>query len=128
MKVAIDTNILLRLLVADNKILLEKATSLISKYSFKEIYISSTVILEIFYVLKSVYEWPIDKILDAIESILNSEEFSVDDEIAIRLALVKARKKQPFYDSFIGETGALKNLKTYTFDKKFKNDKSFIVI
>ncbi len=44
MKIAIDTNVLVRLISNDNKILVTKSKNLIKKYSTKEIFISYGVI------------------------------------------------------------------------------------
>jgi predicted nucleic-acid-binding protein len=128
MKAAIDTNILIRLLTADNKGLLQKAESFISKHSTKEIFIAYGVILEAYFVLKTHYKWENPIILDAIEHVLNADEFSVENDTAIRLAIAKARKGQPFFDSVIGEIGATRNLKTYTFDKKLNKNSAFSVV
>ncbi len=84
--------------------------------------------MENYCVLKSFYAKKIDLILDAIEKILNADEFYVENETAVRLALNKAKKGHPFYDSLIGEIGALRNIKTHTFDKNFKKNKNFVVI
>ena len=128
MKIAIDTNILIRILTADNKTLLQKSEKLIAKYSTKEIFIAYGVILEIHFVLKSFYKWEVALILDAIEHILNANEFQIENEIAVRLAVIKAKKGLPFCDSLIGEIGALKNLKTYTFDKGLKKSSTFTLM
>ena len=126
MKTAIDTNILIRLLTADNKSLLQKAERLISNHSTNEIFIAYGVILETYFVLKSFYKWENGVILDALQHILNADEFHVEHEAALHLAITKARKDQSFYDAVIGEVGAVRNLKTYTFDKRLKKNSILI--
>ncbi len=128
MKIAIDTNILVRLISTDNKALVDKVKNLIKKYSTKEIFISYGVIWETYYVLKSFYQKKEGMILDALENILNADEFIIENEVAVRLALTKARRGHPFYDALIGEVGALRNVKTYTLDKGLRDNKNFVVI
>ena len=128
MKIAIDTNILLRIISNDDPIFVGKARNLIERYSTKEIFVSYGVIWETYCVLKSFYAYKLDRIYDALEDVLNTDEFSVENETAVRLALAKARKGQPFYDSLIGEIAAVKNLKTYTFDRGLKSNSSFVVV
>ncbi|MCR4336867.1 MAG: PIN domain-containing protein [Candidatus Omnitrophica bacterium] len=128
MKIAIDTNILIRLISNDDKKLVEKARNLIKKYGSEEIFISYGVIWETYCVLRSFYENKDEQILGALENILNADEFYIENETAVRLALAKAKKGQPFYDSLIGEMGALRNVKTYTFDKGLSTNKNFVVI
>lgn len=128
MKAALDTNILLRLLTADNEAALRKAQQLVSAFSSKELFVSYGVLTEVYFVLTSRYKWEPSLIFNALESVLNTDQFSVENETAVRLALAKARKGQPFYDSLIGEIAAVKNLKTYTFDQKLKTNSSFVVI
>ncbi|VAX37537.1 hypothetical protein MNBD_UNCLBAC01-1934, partial [hydrothermal vent metagenome] len=105
MKIAIDTNILVRIISNDDKSLVNKAKTLIKKHSTKEIFISYGVIWETYCVLKSFYKSKVDQIMDAFENILNADEFYVENEMAVRLALNKAKRGQPFYDSLIGEIG-----------------------
>jgi len=128
MKIAVDTNILVRLVTHDDAELFRKVSKLVTKHSTKEIFVSYGTILELSYVLFKCYEWSKEDVADAVEQVLNADEFLVEHEMPLRLALAKFRKGFTFFDSAIGEVGAIKNLKTYTLDKKLKKNASFVVI
>ena len=128
MKAAVDTNILLRLITKDDEKLFQKISKFLKKYGKDEVFVSASVIMEMTFVLKACYDWPQAEILTAVELIINSEQFYIDQEPALRQAIVKCRKGFTMYDAFIGEVGAAKNLKTYTLDKKLKSNSSFVVL
>ncbi|MBI3314320.1 MAG: PIN domain-containing protein [Candidatus Omnitrophica bacterium] len=128
MKIALDTNVLVRVITVDKEEMVSRARGLIKKYGPKEIFITYGVVLETYYVLKTFYGFDEKGTLGAIRDILNVEQFSFEHEIAVRLALSKAEKGFGFYDALIGEIAGSKNLKTCTFDKGLKNNKNFEVI
>lgn len=128
MKVALDTNILVRLIVKDDKVLVEKAARFIEKYDAKEIFIVYGVIFELYFVLRSGYKYPDAWIIDEIEELMRVDRFCFEHEVALRTAFMKCRKGQPFKDAIIGEIALARNVKTATFDKALKNNSSYIVI
>ncbi len=129
MKAAFDTNIILRMILEDNKDQLAKARQIIHKY--KEdgaLFVSSLVFLEMFFVLSKLLNWSKEQIYHAFEEILCVREFSFENELALRMAISQIRKDIDFSDALIGQIGQIRNLKTYTFDKNLKNDSAFIVL
>lgn len=128
MKAAIDTNILVRIISNDQPALVKKANVFIKKFGANEIFVAYGVIWETYYVLKHFYALKADVLLDVIEDIMNVDEFFIENDRALRLAIAKARKGVAFYDALIGEIGALKNVKTYTFDKGLRKNSSFVVL
>jgi predicted nucleic-acid-binding protein len=128
MKIALDTNVLVRMITGDNEDMLSKANHLVKKYGPREIFIPYGVILETYYVLRKVYEFPSDKALSAVADLLKIEQFSCEHEVAIHLALAKCAKGFSFNDALFGEIAGIRNVKTYTFDKGLKNNKNYEMI
>lgn len=129
MKAAFDTNIILRLILEDNKDQLARARHLIQKH--KEdgaIFVSSIVFLEMYFVLSKLLNWSKGQIYQTFEEILCVREFSFENELALKMAISEVRKDIPFSDALIGQIGQIRNLKTYTFDKNLKGDSAFIVL
>src|SRR5258708_6024228 len=106
MKVAFDTNILVRFIINDDAKMVSTALALINRHGHKEIFISTGALLETFYVLRSVYGLSKEQVLIKIEDLLRIEQFNFEHEIPIRLALAKSSKGTGFYDALIGEIGA----------------------
>lgn len=128
MKIAVDTNILIRLITGDIKDLVIKAQKMVDSYGKDDIFIAYGVIMEVYFVLKHHYKFPEGAALDAIEDILKIRQFSIEHRVAVQLAINKSRNKFSFYDALIGEIGILKNLKTQTFDKNLGKNTSFEVL
>ncbi len=128
MKIALDTNVLVRLITGDNEAMLAKADHLVKKYGPKEIFISYGVILETFYVLRKVYGFSEELALNAVEDVLKVEQFCCEQAIAIHLALSKCARGFNFNNALFGEIAATRNVKTYTFDKGLKQNKNFEII
>ena len=128
MKIAVDTNVLVRIITNDNAEMLAKAKNLVKKHGPKEIFIAYGVILETYYVITTVYGFSKEKALAAIEDTLKVEQFNCEHEVAIHLALAKAAKGFSFNDALFGEIGGARSLKTHTFDKGLKHNKNFEMI
>ena len=128
MKIAVDTNILVRLITKDNKPLLEKATHVLDSYDTGEIFVVSGVVFELYFVLKALYKQTDEWILNELENLMRVDTFSFEHEVALRTAFMKCRKGQPFKDAVLGEIAMTRNVKTLTFDRKLKSNSSFIVL
>lgn len=129
MKVALDTNIVLRLLLEDNKEQLNKARRIIKENNKDgDVFISSVVFLEMYFVLTKFYQWLDMDVFLAFDRILHVKQFFFENELAVRMAISRTKKGVDFSDALIGQIGSLRNIKTYTFDKKLKRDSAFIVI
>ena len=128
MKIALDTNVLVRIITGDNPEMAAKAKNLVKKHGPKEIFIAYGVILEVYYVITTVYGFSKEEALAAIEDTLKVEQFSCEHEMAIHLALAKSAKGFSFNDALFGEIAGIRNLKTHTFDKALKQNKNFEMI
>jgi uncharacterized protein len=87
-KLFIDTNIWLRYFLNDEKKQFEKVKSLISDIEAGKVrpYTSSIVILEITYVLKSVYKLKHEEVLDIVEAIKSVRGMTIIDRTDFDLA------------------------------------------
>ncbi|MFC1617166.1 PIN domain-containing protein [Candidatus Margulisiibacteriota bacterium] len=119
---ALDTNILVRFLVNDNKTqsllvrdLFQKAEEINSVF-----YIPINIILELHAVLKSIYKYPRNKIILAIEALSLMNIFIFENIQVLRNSIIKANASNyDFPDLLIGYNAKLNNcLTTLTFDKK----------
>ncbi|MES2058507.1 MAG: type II toxin-antitoxin system VapC family toxin [Pseudomonadota bacterium] len=73
MTVALDTNVLIRLMVEDDKAQLVIARDLLSR----DCSISATVLLEVEWVLRSFYRWPREVIAESLGEIIDLPTVSV---------------------------------------------------
>ena len=128
MKIAFDTNMIVRMLVHDDEMRLKKIVGIIEKHGKKDIFICYGTLIESYFVLTKIYDFTKEQTLAAFEDLLKIEQFSFEHETALRLAIAKSRKGFEFYDSLIGEIGSTRNIKTCTFDKKLKSNSSFNVL
>ncbi len=89
MKLFLDTNVLLRVFLEDNKPQLEICKKLISQIEEGKfnVYTSSIVFLEMSYVLKSVYKIPYQEIIKILDSVLEIRGITIIEKTNIKLAL-----------------------------------------
>ena len=127
--IALDTNVLVRYFTEDDPTQFQHVEQLFKKYNQDgEIFISVVVLMELSWVLESCYDWSKEEFCDVLEGILRCSQFTIENPLAVRMAVSRARKKQDFSDALIGQIGVRKNAKTYTFDKALKNDDAFVII
>lgn len=93
---AIDTNILLRYLVDDDHVQAAQARSLIDRNG---IFVSSTVILEAEWVLRSGYGFRAAQCVEALERLAGLPNVTLDDPAAIAKALAWTREGLDFADA-----------------------------
>lgn len=129
--IAVDTNILVRFLTHDDQGQFDRVEHLFRKYSGSgEIFIAALVILEMNWVLSSLYGWAPERFYDAVEDILCCPSFVVESDGKVRNALNACRRNSrlDFSDALIGYTGAQRGLTTYTFDKQLRGVSFFCVL
>lgn len=88
-KIFFDTNLWIRWLLHDNPHQFEQVKSLLTSNESGEIqiYTSSIVILEVSYVLKSVYEFKFEEIVESLEGIQTIKNITILENTNIQLAL-----------------------------------------
>lgn len=82
--IAVDTNVIVRLLVADDSAQSSKARALFER---EDIWIGTTVLLETAWVLEAVYELPIERVIKGLRAVLGLPNVSTENPAALALAL-----------------------------------------
>ncbi len=127
--IAIDTNILVRHLTEDDPAQLKLVHTLFkANNQAGAVFISLIVLLELNWVMESCYRWERDKFCNAAEDILRCPQFTVENPLAVRMAVGRCRKGKDFSDALIGQVGTSRGVKTYTFEKNLKTDSAFIIL
>jgi predicted nucleic-acid-binding protein len=99
---AIDTNVLIRLLVNDDQAQHAKVKKLFNDLGESEqVYVSLVVITELVWVLESGYGFDRAKISDTLDFLLEVGQVSFQNSIAIYSALRMYRKGADFADALI---------------------------
>ncbi|MHB8744272.1 MAG: PIN domain-containing protein [Sulfuricaulis sp.] len=85
----IDTNVLVRFLVRDDKTQFEKARKLIKREvsAGRRVFVDQLVIMETEWVLRSRYAVPKSQIIEAISGLLDAADIQFEDEPVIEQAL-----------------------------------------
>lgn len=115
---AVDTNVLVRLLTRDDTDQTEAAEAFISKGAW----VSHLVLAETLWVLDSVYDLSRAQIATALEMLLNHRELSVQDADVVTAALGHYRKRSAvdFSDCLVLEIARKAgHLPVGTFDRNF---------
>ena len=119
---AIDTNILVRFLVKDDLKQADLVYRLFSKAreTGEKLFVPSCVVLELIWVLGSVYKASREKILNALESLLYLPELEFENRAAIQTFVRIAKQKAvDLSDVLIGSVAKEKGCESViTFDKK----------
>jgi predicted nucleic-acid-binding protein len=118
----IDTNVLLRFLIADSKAEKEKFKKLLKETSSekKRLLVPLMVVIELAYVLEKVYKLPKNEVRENIESLeaLHSIEVESDDIVLEALRLY-AEENLKFGDAMILAKSRTSGIRpVYSFDKK----------
>ncbi|OWQ48195.1 hypothetical protein CDL60_06335 [Roseateles noduli] len=86
---AVDTNVLIRLIVQDDASQVEAVTRLRERYAqlARRLFVSTTVLLELEWVLRSRFQFNKSQVLHAIEQLMSSGEIEFEREDAVLVAL-----------------------------------------
>jgi len=114
---AIDTNVLVRLLVADDPGQTKRATSFLEMH--RPLWVSMVVLVETIWVLTTVYHWSKPQILAMISTATASRDFTLQSVQAVRAALhLYAASKADFSDCLALELASAEGYLPFaTFDK-----------
>ena len=122
--IAVDTNILVRLLVADDATQLDKARRLFDRQAAEpgSIWISQSVLVELVWVLTRAYARPREQVLSALRALSSNATGRLDgaEDVAAAVALY-ASSKADFADCLLAaraQAGGLNAL--FTFDRKMR--------
>ncbi|VAX08995.1 hypothetical protein MNBD_GAMMA26-2237 [hydrothermal vent metagenome] len=118
---ALDTNVLVRFLVNDDKTQAELALKLISAAEAKRdvLFVSELVLLELIWVLESVYVVNRTELLDSIDDLLQMPALNIGSLTAVQAFLHNARiNKLDLSDLLIGHCARQSGCESVlTFDK-----------
>ena len=114
---AVDTNVLVRLLVADDPVQTRRALTYLE--SRRPLWVSTVVLVETVWVLTAVYGWSKAQILAMLETASNSRDFAFQSVETVRAAIaVYASGKADFSDCLALELARTEgHLPFATFDK-----------
>ena len=119
--IGLDTNVLLRYLVQDDPAQSPKATEVIERRLSMENtgFVSLVCILEIVWILGSLYKRTREQIADHVEMILAADTLEVQNEQEVYQAVVALRNGSgTFQDALIGALGSWRGCTaTLTFDQ-----------
>lgn len=128
---AIDTNILIRFLVGDDELQAKKVYSIFKKTESekKELFVPLLVVLEMIWVLESVYDISRTEILDSISDLLLMPIFKFDQQSALQQLVHSAQgNKYDLSDLLIAHSAEVNGCEAViTFDKKASKFKLFEV-
>ena len=123
MEEIVDTNIILRFLVGDNKFQYKKAVGLFKeaqKYK-RKLLLKSVVIAEACFVLESFYKKERNEIAEKLEIFLSQRWLKVEERETMLNLWIWYRKNLHFVDSYLLSWAKVNNGKILSFDKKLLN-------
>lgn len=127
----VDTNVLVRFLVRDDKAQFEKAQKLIEREvsAGRRVFIGQLVLLETEWVLRSRYGLSKNQIIETISGLLDTADVQFEDEPAIEEALFTWKDAvADFADCLIGAKNRRLGCRaTATFDAKVAKLPGFVV-
>lgn len=128
----VDTNVLVRFLVDDDEAQTARVHRFLksSRNTGEPVFVSTVVLCETCWVLRSAYAKSKKEVLEAVESLLNADVFLVEEAESVQRALELSRKgKADFPDYLIGELHlARKCHTTVTFDRSLRGAAAFSVL
>lgn len=114
----LDTNIILRFLLNDNKQQAEYAEKLFIKSPKHSLIVPDLVVAEIAYVLLSHYEFSKEEVIDKLSVLLTYEAFKLNNKV-LKPALYYFKEKPiSFVDAYLCALSNLSKTPLITFDKK----------
>jgi len=128
MEEIIDTNILVRFLVGDNK---DQQKQVIvwfreAERGERDLHIKTVVVAEVCYVLESVYKKNHKEIADGMERVLSAEWLEVEDKDVIQYVWNEYRQGSHFVDSFLLSWSKVHEGSILTFDKNLRKKQTKI--
>jgi predicted nucleic-acid-binding protein len=117
--IGLDTNVLVRFFVQDDRAQSRKADALLQTLSTESPgFVSLVTLIELSWVMRSSYRMTRQELAESLESLLNSPEIVVENEPAVTQALQRfVAAKADFADALIERSGHVAGCsRTVTFD------------
>lgn len=126
--IGIDTNVLIRYLVGDDRKQSERASALLESHS--KVYINQIVLCEMVWVLIGAYKFSKNAVIDTLEKILMTEAFEIETQQEIWDALSDYKiSPADFADCLIGRKNKANGCSsTFSFDKDLKTNRYFTLM
>ena len=113
--IAVDTNVLVRLIVADDAVQGERAAGLFARTA--EVFIAKTVVLETAWVLRSAYGFPRQDVAAALRRVAGLPNVVIEDAEQVAVALDLASRDVDVADAL--HVAACREASAfYTFDRR----------
>jgi predicted nucleic-acid-binding protein len=130
--IAVDTNVLVRLLVRDDERQVARALRLLEQTrEAREIwFVAAPVLCELVWVLAGVYEVPRKEIAGALATLLGEDLYEVESPAAVAEALDRYRRSRgDFADYLVAALARRQGARlTYTFDRALRREPDFVVL
>lgn len=118
----IDTNFILRYLLADNKEQYRKSKAVFDQVREGKIiiHLEQAVFVEVIFVLSSFYETPKERIIETIYALLSYKGLETEQELLQDALEIFQKNNIHIVDSIIAAKCNMKKIPTLTFDKKLE--------
>ena len=130
--IALDTNVLVRLLVTDDPAQAELARALVEREAARggACLVTIPVLCELEWVLESCYQASRSDLLTAVQGLLSSPAFTFEQPEVVRQAIERYRQsKAELSDLLIGRlASALGAADVYTFDRRASREPGFLLL
>lgn len=130
--ISFDTNVLVRLLVADDARQLDRAMAILEEADAagEPCHVADVVLCETAWVLASAYDATKADLIAALEALLDDSRYGFEDPDTVREAVASfERGKGDFSDYLIGVSARRHGARTtYTFDRALRGHEAFTVI
>ena len=128
--IGLDTNVLVRILAADDPVQTQQAVSFLQDRCSAEVpgFINCVAVTELVWVLQSGYEYSRADIAMALESLLANRNLAIESHAQLAAAIVVYKSTNcDFIDALIGQINLARGCKaTATFDRKAAKLKGFM--
>jgi predicted nucleic-acid-binding protein len=117
--IALDTNVIVRLLVSDDSSQAEQAKAVFDELSTENVgFIATVVWVELYWVLTRGYKYSKSDVLRELTDLLNMDDIEPENRMAVACALADARLGADFADALINFTAqSARCNQVVTFDK-----------
>jgi predicted nucleic-acid-binding protein len=118
---AVDTNVLVRFIVADDEEQVRRAIRFLTRESSAEnpCFVNRVVLSEFVWVLQTAYRYSRERVAHAVERLLNTYQLLIEDRDEASAALDEYRNGADFADIFVARINRrLRCDYTATFDRK----------
>ena len=130
--IALDTNVLLRILLNDDPKQSRQAQAIVARATSlgEEILLPDVVLCEVEWVLSSAFSLPRARVAETLRRLLEGTEFTFANRTVVGAAVASyERGKADFSDYLIGATAASAGASTtFTFDRDLRKSEDFTLV